>query len=255
MITFVTFKWKPREGYRSKFGVEHVNTLASMIERNYRRPHRFMCVTDDTVGLDWGIDTMPLWTDHTNLRNPTWPDGPNCFPRLRALSREFGEAVGTRYVCLDLDLVITADITGMFDIPQSFAMMKTHLPHIPLCGSIVMSDPGAVSHVWDRFDANPAQAIGEMQRAGRRGSDQAWITHCMGPNVAGWGPAEGVYSYMQLVPKHNTSRRRGYVAPNFPVGKVGKLPADARIVVFTGKPDPWDAEARKLSPWIDDHYY
>ncbi len=38
--------------------------------------------------------------------------------------REFGEEIGTRYVCLDLDMVIVRDITTMFDIPQSFAMMK-----------------------------------------------------------------------------------------------------------------------------------
>ena len=254
MITFVTFKWKPREGYRSKFDSSHVNTLASMIDRHYHKPHRFVCVTDDTDGLEWGIETIPLWSDHAGFRNPTWPDGPNCFPRLKALSRSFGEEIGTRYVCLDLDLVIVADITHMFDIPQSFAMMKSHIPAIPLCGSIVMSDPGARSEVWERFNANPAKAIGEMQRAGRRGSDQAWITHCLGGDIAGWGGAEGVYSYMQLVPKASTSRRRGYVAPNFPNTNIGKLPPDAKIIVFTGKPDPWDPEARKLSPWINEHY-
>ena len=251
MISFVTFKWKPRPGYRSKFGAQHVNTLASMLERNFKRPHRFICVTDDADGLDWGIETYPLWNDHSDLRNPTWPDGPSCFRRLRAFSKDFAAVAGPRFVCLDLDMVITGDVTPLFTRTEPFLMFRTHIPAIPLCGSIFAMNAGEFSHVWERFDANPAKAIGEMQRAGHRGSDQAWITHCLGAKVPGWSNKDGVYSYMELVPRKKP--RRGAIPHDLPP-RHSKLPENAKIVVFTGKPDPWDEEARLVSPWIDEHY-
>jgi hypothetical protein len=36
--------------------------------------------------------------------------------------------------------------------------------------------------------------------------------------------------------------------------KKGRLPEDARVVVFWGQPDPWMPEALALSPWIKDHW-
>lgn len=252
MISFVTFKWKPREGYRSKFDASHVNTLASMVKRHYRKPHRFICVTDDPAGVR--VDTTPLWTDHSELCNPTWPDGPSCFRRLRVFDTSFSAIVQTpRFVCLDLDMVITSDITDMFERPEPFAIFRTHLPHIPVCGSLFMVETGRFPEIWHDFNRSPMAAIGAMKARGFRGSDQAWLTYRFGPEAPGWSNKDGVYSYMELKPR---GRVRGQGAfPNRKLIPDGSLPDNARIVVFTGKPDPWDREARSFSPWIDEHYH
>lgn len=250
MISVVTFKWTPRPGYRSKFTAEHVNTLAAMVARHYRRPHRFICVTDDPRGLE--VEHFPLWDTYSDMRNPTWPDGPSCFRRLRVFDRAFENVAGPRFVCMDLDMVITDDIAPLFDRPEPFLMMRTHLPHIPLCGSMFMMNAGVHQEVWDDFKRNPAAAVAAAQRAGFRGSDQAWMTYKLGPNVPGWGNADGVYSYMQIAPK--SPRRRGAGAFQFKP-REAKLPDNARIVIFTGKPDPWDREALHDAPWIAEHYH
>lgn len=249
MISFVTFKWRPNPGYRSKFSAEHVNTLASMVRRCYPKPHRFICITDEPEGIDAGIEVYPLWTDHSQLRNPTWPDGPSCFRRLYTFSRNFAEIAGPRFMCLDLDMVMTDDITPLVDRKEPFLIFRTHLPHIPLCGSMYLQNAGVHAEVWDDFNRNPAAAIAAMQKAGFRGSDQAWITYKLGRNTPGWSNKDGVYSYMELMPKRMAMR-----AGAFPPKPAGRLPAGARIVIFTGKPDPWDEEATFHSPWIHDHY-
>jgi hypothetical protein len=71
-----------------------------------------------------------------------------------------------------------------------------------------------------------------------RGSDQSWIAYCLGKNIPGWGMSEGVYSYRDHLVKFHK----------------GNLPKDARMVIFHGRPDPWDYGAIQHSPWIKRHY-
>lgn len=254
MISVVTFKWKPKPGYRSNFMSGHVNVLRRMVARHYQKPHRFLCITDDPKGLDKEIEAIPLWDDHASIPNPTWPDGPSCYRRLKVFSKEFEAIAGPRFVCMDIDMVITADLSPIFDRTEPFLVFKTHLPNIPVCGSMFMMDAGSQSFVWEQFDPKTSPAL--ASRAGCRGSDQGWLTYCYRglDAIPGWGEKEGVYSYMQLAPKLNL-KRRGYGAFQHRVTlPKGPLPPDARIVVFTGKPDPWDHLAREQSPWIDEHY-
>lgn len=271
MISVVTFKWKPKPGYRSQFDSAHVNTMMRMVARHYRKPHRFICVTDDPTGLDGAVEYVPLWNDCATLANPTWPNGPSCYRRLKVFSKEFAEVAGPRFICMDLDMVIVDDLAPIFDRPEPFLIFKTHLPSIPICGSMFMVNAGEFSDVWDRFD--PIESPLRAKAAGHRGSDQGWLALNFGKDVAGWGSAEGVHSYMQLVPRMSKFalahaqeqatrrlsekerieriRRRIYTTG---LSQVGALPAGSRIIVFTGKPDPWDEEALKLSPWIREHY-
>lgn len=249
MISVVTFKWKPKPGYRSNFYSGHVNVMRNMVERHYHKPHRFLCVTDDPEGLDPRIEVVPLWNDYASVPNPTWPDGPSCYRRLKVFSEWFRQYAGDRFVCIDLDAVIVNDITPLWDRTEPFLIFKSHLAHIPVCGSMFMMDTGSQSFVWRDF--NPATSPALSHNAGCRGSDQGWMTYCYrGRNVPGWSNRDGVYSYMEMAPKVSTRRRVVQQA----VPGSGPLPADARIVFFTGKPDPWDHVAKTQSPWIDEHY-
>lgn len=249
MITFVTFKWKPRPGYRSNFYSGHVNVMRSMLDRCYNHPHRVICITDDPEGLDPRVEAVPLWDDYAHIPNPTWPDGPSCYRRLKVFSYDFERIAGKRFACVDLDMVLTDDVAPIFDRKEDFVAFKSHLAHIPLCGSLFMMTAGTQSFVWRDF--NPATSPALAHRAGCRGSDQGWMNYCYRDAAPYWSNKDGVYSYMELAPKRR--EKRGRVLPPPKPGSA-PLPPDARIVVFTGKPDPWDHAARTQSPWIDDHY-
>src|SRR6185369_10690146 len=70
MLSVVCWKWKPSNGYRSAFGPETVNVLRAMVRRHYQKPHRFICVTDDSRGIDPGIEIIPLWDDYAAVPSP-----------------------------------------------------------------------------------------------------------------------------------------------------------------------------------------
>jgi hypothetical protein len=223
--SFVVFKWS-KPGYRSKFDAETVNTMYRMTGRHYDRPHRFICVTDDPTGCDPGIEVVPLWNDHFGLKNPSWEDGPNAYPRLRVFSDWFGNIAGSRYACLDLDMVCTGDLKPIFDKAGDFLMWRTnHHEHIH-CASVMVIEAGKHRRVWDDFD--PMESPKRALAAGYHGSDQGWIRYCFQDENDGWTDADGIYGYQE--------------------------PKNAKIVVFTGKPDPWEAKAKYRSPWIAKHY-
>lgn len=237
MLDVVTFRWKPAPGYRSKFGPETVNTLARMVARNYRKPYRFTCVTDDPKGIDPRIRIIPLWADHGDLLSPHGRNNPSCYRRLKLFSPEAAEIIGPRFVSLDLDMVITADVSPLWDRPDDFVIWKNVSPATAYNGSMFVMTAGARPQVWKDF--NPKRSPQETRAAGVFGSDQAWISYKLGKGEKTWDERDGVYSY------------RIHLAPK--AGNVKDLPANARVVVFHGRPDPWDPEAQKTK-WVRTHY-
>ena len=79
----ICWKWKPREGYRSTYGPETVNTLAAMVRRHYGHKHRMICVTDDSHGIDPRVEVIPAWNDYANVPSPHGGKNPSCYRRLR----------------------------------------------------------------------------------------------------------------------------------------------------------------------------
>lgn len=233
-LSFVCFKWRPARGYRSTFGPAQVHALRNMIARHYRRPHRFFCVTDDPRGLEPSVTVVPLWPDHGALPSPRGPLQPSCYRRLKVFSAEAGALFGERFVCIDLDVVITGPLEPLFDRPEDFVIWGDTAPRTWYNGSLFMLRAGARRQVWEQFD--PARSPAAALAAGQFGSDQAWISHCLGPNEARWGKDDGVFSY------------RVHLQP-----KGSHLPRGARVVVFHGKVDPWSPQAQRV-PWIKAHY-
>lgn len=262
MLSVVTFKWG-QPGYRSTFTAEHVNTTRRMVARNYLKPHRFICVTDDPTGLDPEVEAMPLWDDFASIPNPTWVKGPSCYRRLKVFSEWFGRIAGERIVVIDLDVVITGDLSPLWDRDEDFLIWRPGQFRMPVCASMFMLKAGARQDIWDTFDAAVSPKL--AGRAGFRGSDQAWIGYCIGREAPGWTTADGVYGYKDHINpdvRREPGKRTQPVVSvprlyqkHLPAPKpVGALPADARMVMFTGHPDPWDAKAIAASPWIKDHY-
>jgi hypothetical protein len=234
MLSVICWKWAPNPGYRSKFGPAAVNTLRAMVARHYRAPHRFICVTDDPAGLDPRVQVVPLWDDLADLPSPHGRANPSCYRRLRMFRRDAGELFGERFVSLDLDCVITADLRPLWDRPEDVVFWGDTNKTTHYNGSMMLLTAGARPQVWDDFD--PVASPRAARAAGQWGSDQAWISHCLGGGEAKWGVRDGVYSY------RNHLLRQPQV-----------LPAGARIVIFHGTTDPWDPGAQRL-PWVRKHY-
>lgn len=235
MIDVVTFKWKPAARYRSKFDASHVNTLASMVKRHYKKPHRFSCITDDPQGIDSSIRVIPLWPDHSNLQSAYGRHNPSCYRRLKLYSEEAKEIIGPRFVCMDLDMVVTEDLCPLWDRPEDFVIIKspTPPPRYRYNGSMVMMTAGCRRKVWEDF--HPIHSPRATLRHRQFGSDQAWVSLMLN-NEATWDEKDGVYSY------------RIHLMPNR-----GDLPKNARLVSFHGSDDPWGHNAQQLD-WVRSHY-
>jgi len=234
MIDFVCFKWKPVNRYRTTFLSHHVNILRSMIERNCTVPWRLTCVTDDPSGLDPRIRYIPLWADHSALTNPSSPDrGPSCYRRLKIFSADAREWLGERIVQIDIDCVITSDITPIVSRTEDFVIWGDTNVNTPYNGSLVLFTAGCRTKLWEDFD--PIKSPVLTKKLGYYGSDQAWIGACLGPGEAKFTKLDGVYSFRNEV-------KSG-----------GLLPKNARIVIMHGQTDPWSHKARNF-PWVKRHW-
>jgi len=249
VISIVCFKWQPPPGYRSSYGPGPVNVLRSMVARHYPRPHRFICVTDDATGIDPGVEIVPLWNDHANVPNPSFRGGPSCYRRLRVFAPDIAPILGERFLCLDLDVVITASLEPLIDRSEDFVAWRNPHPMWPYNGSMFMLSAGARPQVWETFDPHTSPAMSHA--AGCRGSDQGWMSYVLRKGEATWGPEDGVWSYQdEILDRRPLAQRQRAARRPMP----GTLPPGARVVVFHGAVDPWSPQAAKMSPWVKEHY-
>jgi hypothetical protein len=229
----VCFKWEHVGGIRlpsqkmTRYTSEWVIRLRNMVRRHYPKPHRFVCITDDPRGLD-DIETIPLWFQHVHLGG--------CFHRLQLFGAHMRERIGPRFVMLDLDCVITGDLTPLFERTEDFVInsYRTNDRDQRYNGSVILMDAGARAKVWETFDpdASPRAIIENKHTV--IGTDQAWIRLTLGTGEATFTDADGVYDI-----RFSKGIRKG-------------LPKEARIVVFPG-PRNQQTEMKK-HPWIREHW-
>lgn len=229
----VCWRWKTAKPYRTEFGPETVNVLRRMVARHYPKPHRFICLTDDPAGIDKGIEVLPIFTDFTHLPSPHGRDNPSCYRRLRMFSRDAGALFGPRFVSMDLDTVITGDLRPLFDRPEEIVLYGDTNPATPYNGSMILMTAGSRTKVWDEFDPETSPAY--ARKLGYYGSDQAWISACLGPNEPKFTRRDGVYSFRNEI------------------GWDGILPFNARMVMMHGQHSPWEQEVQ-IFDWVRNNY-
>jgi len=226
MLTVVGWLWSSAT-CAAKYKVEHANVWASMIGRNLTIPHRFVLITDQPSGAyDRNIEIVKLWDEWRDLRNPKWnAEKPNCYVRLKAFSEEAREIIGGRFVSIDLDCIVTANLDGLFNRNEDFLIYRRHKETMrdelnTYQGSMWLMTAGSRATVWESFEGAKSVAAAAQYM----GTDQAWIRHVLGPDEAGWTQEDGVYSWPNVI----TDRRY----ENGP-------PANARIIFFNGTEKPW----------------
>lgn len=210
MLRILTWTWG------TKYAPHYVERLRSAVARNLEQEHEF-------------IVCRPKPQDEHLTKIP------GCFARLRtfdpAWQHEHGIEPGDRIVCMDLDMVVTGPLDGLFDRPETFCILQGVNSSNPCRynGSVWMLRAGHHADVWHKFTLRAASDIGFFIYP----EDQRWMEHMI-PDAGAFGPHTGCYGFQK--PRWNTGDR---------------LPGNARLVAFFGKRDPVDY--RHLD-WVKEHW-
>lgn len=241
MLAVVCFYWN--DGNRD-YRAEYVNKLASGFRKYLSIPHRFICVTDQPEGLDSHVvDVLPLPAaarDAARLLTPHGPDFPSSYRRLWAFSVE-AKSLGDRILMTDVDCMVTGQVDPLIEYMDEtgadfvgWRPPSTWNGVIRVAGGNWLLKTGTKSFVWDTFGPKGLQAAA---RAGQRGSDQAWISHCLASDCVVWPKGHGIYEAQWMR-----------------VSQWRLLPPCARIVHFNGRQKPWHPEMQKID-WIRERWH
>lgn len=246
-ITVCLWHWGRR------YGREHLVNMQAMLARHLHLPHEIVVITDRPQDAPAGCRAFDV--KHTILK----PDS-KCLRRMWLYAGQLPKGrpwpgdLGSRLLQLDLDMVLTDDITPLVDRPEPFVILKgesTRQPYRPhgwaFNATVMLLDAGARHDVYDTYAADP---VGVTKKANADGwdvttnSDQGIATYLLKDNPpAHWTTADGIYAY------------RGIAGPD---GNKDKgLPAGCRIVSFHGRSGhrhPGVPDLQQKSPWILQHW-
>ena len=237
VVNVLCMKWG------TKYPADYVNRLYSMVARNIRRPFRFVCLTDDNSDLSENIEFFPLPELSVNLSGPE-----RGWNKLSVFSQELYDLKG-KVLCLDLDLIITGDLDDLFDYPGAVMIIKDWVKRDGTGNSSVYRfEVGAHPEVLSEFEASF-----EKIKAVYRNEQEYLSAILMQKNALVYWPDKWCRSF-----------KRHCLRPwSFFISRETKIPADARVIVFHGKPDPHDAIGgesgkwyRRFKPatWINEHW-
>lgn len=205
-----------------------------MLARNLHIPHELVCCTDDPAGIDPDIRCEPI-TEFT--------DAPRCQRRMAQYGAEFASRLGSRILSIDLDCVITGNLTGLVDRPEPVVLWRVGFAQV-YSGSFQLFDAGALDGLYRAYAADPA---GFARRAAPHGtpSDQPMLNYFLrGKSIPHWTEADGICTFFG----------RGYerkehlgVGPNR-----RELPSGTRLVVLGSADKSYMDEAS--FDWIRQHW-
>jgi hypothetical protein len=209
-----------------KYGPEYVNNLYNMIERHLALPHKFVCFTENTNGLDQKIDVIDLPVD-CGYKGWWWK--PYAFKRDHFPQDDIN-------LFIDLDMVIVKNIAKIFEHrPGKFLGLedpgrvwgrKNRL------GSAVMRWPsGAYSDIWEKLNPSVMTKF--------RG-DQDWIFSLYQKDLEFY-PEKWIMSYKWEVRKKQELSGFGENA-RFKEKKNVDLDPETMILAFHGHPQPHQVE-------------
>ncbi len=228
MATFLCMKWG------TKYGPEYVNRLHSMVSRQMSAPFRFVCLTDDRTGLTPGIETFPI----PSLKLP--PGSPERgWTKLVSFSPELtapgGPELRGPILFLDIDIVIVGPLDDFFRHPGDFLIMRER-KRLKVQGnsSVYRWTAGAHADVLEYFRANL-----DAVRAQHRNEQEFLVDHLSRQGKVGYWPATWCRSFKRHCVKWFPFSL--FMAP--------EIPADARIIVFHGMPNPPDALVGRSGKW------
>lgn len=223
MVTFLTVlkSRKVNEDYGMNVGYsiyhpEYVYALQSQIERNYSKPHRFICLTDYD---DLKCDSVKL---ENNL--PGWWSKIELF-KLQG-----------HCIYFDLDTCIVGDIAELVEYPHAFSALN-QVDSETVAGrdkgnrlaSGIMAWRGDYSDIYKSFMFNPAYYMSKHSKEG----DQSFLSK-FSPDFK---PIQDITS--------------GIINYKFELRDKENLPKDVKIVYFHAQHKPW----RLNHKWLNQDLY
>jgi len=220
-----------------KYSAEYVNTLCRMVSRNCSLPFEFVCLTEDTNGLDAHIRTIPLPVD---LKG--WWAKPYIFSNNLGLN-------GT-ILYMDLDVVIAGNIDKLFTYsPPNWFIIRDFTRALrpswqKYNSSVIRFNSGQLDHLWQDFRANRTQ----YQR--KFFGDQDWLYAVADKKPMFW-PESWILSWKweirksrQFAPGGTRGNRR------FKDVEDVKPRPECCVTVFHGDPNPELVE----DPWVKQNW-
>jgi hypothetical protein len=205
-----------------------------MVERNLSPPYTFICLTDDSVGLNPNIVVRPV----PDIKTTGWWYKTAFFGDLGL------QGTG---LFVDLDVVIYRNIDKLFDFaPSNFCIIRdfnrsTIKNIVKMNSSVFRLDLNSLQHVYNNYASSP-----DVYNKKFRG-DQEFIESQI-KNYVFW-PDEWIRSY-----KWEMHDRRSMVIDGgkyrFQSPKIPRDYSDTCIAVFHGNPNPHEC----ADEWVVQHW-
>ena len=239
------------------FGPEYVNRLYSGVRRNIKLDVRFFCMTEHITGLHSDIEILKLpkedFADPMNaalaLSNRQGAMRKTSLFRKGLIPDLEGPLLG-----FDLDVVITGDLTPIWEMSPGKIVMRhdwieARKGRSTGHGSVFRFDPSLHGYLYSDIAEN---AFYEVEKA--RGSEQRYTSHkAMERGDFDYIPESLVASF-----KHSCLD-----LPPLNYFRPPKLPVNARVVCFHGRPKMSEAVAgyrgslmrwSRSCLWLKDHW-
>ena len=229
----------------NKYTTDYVVQKRKQLDEHSSVPVRLSVLTDNPIQIsNLGLrDTRCLLLPNWNLAGPRqlW------WYKLSLFSSTY--MWQTRSVLyMDLDTIIVGDIAKFWDYePHRFAICqdfnRAWFPDYPVSNSSVMRfDPTKHVDMYTEFSKNMQQHMRQYR------GDQDFITKWFEDKDKVWWPKYWTQSYKWEI-LHGGSRHGGttirYPDDYYKPYMEYEIPNDCSIVVFHGKPDPYDTDFGK----------
>ena len=218
-----------------KYGYEYVNRLHAMVSRNLSRPHRFICLTDNSDGLNREIESFPIPETTADLNDTDGRKRVQAWKKLTTFASPLYDIEG-QWLFLDLDIVILDNIDCFFEPEGDFFIISEWGSNKDMGNSSVYRfTAGVFPHVLEHFCTNRDQLVDQFN------NEQLYLVSKIAETteVQFW-PDDWCLSYRKsCLPKNPL--KRWFV----PASK----PKDGKILVFHGAPNPREAIEGRGDHW------
>lgn len=236
MVTIVCMKWG------EAFTASHVNTLYASVLRNMEEPFQFVCLTEDRRNLAPGIAVCPI--PDLGLPERAWRRG--CWPKLGVFAPHLFP-LDDVVLFLDLDIMVLDSLAPFIAVVRARRHLVLQREWNPVLWSLLplrlRPDRGGQSSVFGFFPGNAEQvfdnflANSDVISATFR-NDQTYLTKAFG-NRSYW-PDDFCVSF---------KRSCVWLYPFNLLFPVVRRPKKARILIFHGKPRPWETLVENGQRW------
>ncbi len=240
----------------TKYGSEYVNRLYRGVSKHLSGPFRFVCLTENSAGIDAAVDVYPLPVTPFDEDAFDARKGGETWRKVGLFQPGLADLDGDT-LFLDLDIVLTGSLDDFFTYqPGQFCVIHDWLEkrRAWLPGrdgrvgntSVFRFHPQKHRRVYDHFAAHQSEVLETFR------IEQQYVSNVLAGDLVFW-PDAWVRSFKR------------HCRPVFPLNMIRTphQPTEMRILAFHGYPLPQQAiegysasvfKSTKPAPWLK-HYW